>query len=93
MKIELESYYNQKITKINECIEQIDISLKNIELYKELVELTKEQYVVSFKTKLDLNSIENTYKIEEIEKEIWQLQIIREKMDLFFDTTILFDKK
>ncbi len=86
LKRELSFEYDKRINNIKSYKEKIKLSNKREKIYKELFDFTKNSLKAGLKTKLDLQSLSNSLKIEKLEKEIQKYNILIEKISLYFDT-------
>ncbi len=82
---QVQSYRKQQ-NRIQEFREKIAVTKRNIALYEELEEYTKEQVVTGYKTELDLLMIQNSLTIQRLEEQIQQLNIQQELLRLHFAT-------
>ncbi len=84
-KDELSFEYDKRMEAIKSYEEKIESAKRREKLYKELYDFVKEQVVAGFKTDLDLESLGNSLKIQELEKKIQTYNILIEKVNLYFD--------
>ncbi|NPA81175.1 MAG: TolC family protein [Epsilonproteobacteria bacterium] len=84
-KDELSFEYDKRMEAIKSYEEKIESAKRREKLYKELYDFVKEQVVAGFKTDLDLKSLGNSLKIQELEKKIQTYNILIEKVNLYFD--------
>ena len=85
-KLELEQEYEKHINNIRDYREKISVADEMIKMYDELYEFTKQQVATGFKSQYDLESLDNSVKIQKLEKEIQNYNILIEKITLYFDT-------
>lgn len=83
---ELEATYSQIAEKLNSYQAYIDIISKNISLYDELIGVTQAGLNAGTKTGYDLQTLQNSQKIEKLEIEINRLNIQIELAKLYFST-------
>ena len=84
-KNELKQNYQKSISNIQFFKEKIKISKQIQDSYQTLLNIVKEKYKEGLKTIYDIESLENSVKIEELEIKIQQLNIKNEKLKLYFD--------
>lgn len=84
-KKELEKEYSKHLHAIKNYQAKIKVAQEMIQIYKNLYELAKKQYDNGLKTKYDIQSLRNSLKIQELEKEIQVYNIDIEKVTLYFD--------
>ena len=84
-KIELEQQYEEHCNNIKNFEEKISVADEMIKMYDELFTFTKGQVAAGFKSQYDLDSLENSSKIQKLEKEIQNYNILLEKITLYFD--------
>ena len=85
-KMELSQEYEKHINNIHNYDEKVALADEMIKMYDELYNFTKGQVAAGFKSKYDLESLQNSSKIQKLEKEIQNYNITIEKITLYFDT-------
>ena len=78
--------YKKQQNRTQEFRERVEVTKRNIALYEELEEYTKEQVITGYKTELDLLMIQNSLAIQRLEEQIQQLNIQQELIKLHFAT-------
>jgi len=86
-KNELIQNYKKSITNIKFFQEKIRVVKQIQKSYKNLLNIVKEKYKQGLKTIYDIESLENSVKIEELEVKIQKLNIKNEKIKLYFEIT------
>jgi outer membrane protein TolC len=84
-KIELEQLYDEHCNNIKNFEAKISVADEMIKMYEELYNFTKGQVAAGFKSQYELDSLENSSKIQKLEKEIQGYNIVLEKIALYFD--------
>jgi len=74
-KIKISNNYNKYISNIKYYEDKIALSMQNVQMYKEMIELTQSEVNGGFKLKEDLLTIQNSKKVEELNIEIEKLNI------------------
>lgn len=82
----LEVEYNEYLNNIKKYNGLILLATENTNTYQELVDFTKRQFEVGYKTKLDLESLENTLEIQNLEIKIQLLNILKERINIYLST-------
>ena len=83
-KIEADAKYEQIQSSVNNYEEYITITQNNLKLYKELIDMTKKGFESGYRTGYDLQTIQNTYKIDVLEVQINKVNIQLELVKLHF---------
>ena len=86
--IDVEAAYRSTQTRIDNYKEYKDITIENIKLYSELIDITQKALDSGVKSGYDLKTLKNTKKIDELELEINDLNIQIELANLIFATKI-----
>ena len=84
-KIELSQEYEKHINNVHNYDAKVTLADEMIKMYDELYNFTKGQVAAGFKSKYDLESLQNSSKIQKLEKEIQNYNITIEKLTLYFD--------
>lgn len=84
-KIELIQEYEKHINNIHNYDAKVTLADEMIKMYDELYSITKGQVAAGFKSQYDLESLQNSSKIQKLEKEIQNYNITIEKITLYFD--------
>lgn len=82
---EIEKEYENGISNINTFKEKIEVAKEMKKMYQGLYETTKAQSDSGFKTSYDAKSLENSLKIQSLEVRIQELNILMEKIALYFN--------
>ncbi len=85
-RAELEQEYEMRIAGIYDYEEKISVADEMLTIYKELYGFTENQVKAGFKSAYELESLENSVQIQELEKELQNYNILIEKISLYFDT-------
>lgn len=85
-KLELQQEYQIHINNIADYKEKISVAEDMLKMYDDLYGFTEKQYKAGFKSAYDLESLENSLKIQKLEKQIEEYNIMIEKTALYFDT-------
>lgn len=83
-----DALYKQGVSKIKNYKEHNKVVKNNIALYTKLIDITKEGVRLGMKTGYDLQTLENTKKIDEIELKLNETNIQIELATLRFATTL-----
>lgn len=80
------SVYEQRNSKIKNYQEHNEVTKKNIELYSELIEIIQKALDAGLKTGYDLQTLQNTKAVDELEIGINEINIQIELAQLLFAT-------
>jgi outer membrane protein len=83
-KIMQKAAYEESLNLIKNYQEYIDITKKNLTLYDQLIFITKQGFQAGYKSGYDLQTIENTQKIDVLEIKINESNIQLELIKLHF---------
>jgi outer membrane protein TolC len=83
-KREQNAYYKQILSNIESFQEYIDLTKKNLVLYKELLDVTSKAVETGYKAGYDLKTLQNTNAIDEYEISINETNIQLELVKLHF---------
>lgn len=83
---ELGQEYDMRFFTIADYEERIGVAQEMLRIYEELYAFTQPQVTTGAKTVYELESLGNSVKIQEFEKEIQTHNILIEKIALYFDT-------
>jgi outer membrane protein TolC len=86
-KLELQQEYQMHLNNIADFKEKISVAQEMLKMYEDLYGFTEKQYKAGFKSAYDLESLQNSLKIQKLEKQIEMYNIMIEKLSLYFDTT------
>lgn len=87
-QIDIKALYDSSMSKINNYKENQDLTRENITLYTELIDITQKALSSGVKTGYDLETLQNTKEIDELELKISELNIQMELVELIFSTKI-----
>ncbi|NPA60141.1 MAG: TolC family protein [Epsilonproteobacteria bacterium] len=82
-KRELDAVFKQVMHNIENFNKKIEFSDENIDLYAKLLEETKELYEAGYKTKYDVEILNNSLKIQEIDSKIFEMDKQLELLTLY----------
>jgi len=74
-KNDVELFYNEILLSLNNYQEKIDLALEDIKLYNELLLINKEEYDAGYKTIDDVESLQNSKIIRELDISDYRLNI------------------
>lgn len=75
--------YERVVQDINRVEKKIALAKSDSELYSTLLKQTEELYSAGLKTKEDIETMENSKKIREIDQEIYSLDVIGNKLEIY----------
>ena len=87
-KSESELTYDSVIQLIQSYEARIELAKNDIKLYTELIDTNQRQYKAGYKTMDDVNALENSKTIRELDVKISQLQIKNQLLLLYFDLVV-----
>jgi outer membrane protein TolC len=82
-KRELRALYEQVSQNLENYDRKIALAVSNRELYGELLQETKELYAAGYKTEFDVQNLENSVAIQELDTRIYELDKQRELLNLY----------
>lgn len=82
-KRELEKIFEQVRHNLKNLDNKIGLSEENIELYAKLLEDTTQLYKAGYKTQYDMQTLQNSLKIQEIDKQIYEMDKQLELLTLY----------
>ncbi len=82
-KRELNALFEQVIQNINNFEKKKLLSVQNKELYQKLLDDTKELYAAGYKTAYDVELLENSVKIQELDVKIYEIDKQMELLTLY----------
>lgn len=82
------AFYEQSINKINNYQNHINVTAQNMKLYAELIDVTQKGFDAGYKTGYDLQTLQNTKIIDELEIEINELNIQMTQAGLHFASNL-----
>ena len=82
--ISSESTYEESVLTINSYKDRIDLALKDIKLYDELLEVNEEEYKAGYKTIDDVETIRNSKMIRALDIKSYKLNIQKQILNLYF---------
>jgi len=91
-RMELEQEYAMRVATIGDYEEKIGVAEQMTSLYGELYEFTKNQHTAGYTSSYDVESLENSLRIQTLEKQIQQYNIMVERISLYFDTKVYKEK-
>lgn len=89
-KIELQMTYENALLAIQSYAQRIALANEDIKLYETLLEVTTQEYEAGYKSKDDVNVLNNSKKIRELDIKTYELNIQKEILNLYF--MVLVDK-
>lgn len=84
-KIELEKDYDTSVKTIKQYDRRIELANNDIKLYDELLQLNKDQYDAGFKAKEDVETIENSKEIRQLDIKKYKLNQQLELLNLYYE--------
>jgi len=82
-KREIEAAYEQVMQNINNFDKKITLSQENEKLYKKLLEDTQKLFDVGYKTEYDVALLENSYKMQHLDIELFEFDRQLELLTLY----------
>ncbi len=82
-KRELSAIYDQVKQNIDNLDKKVDLSLENKEIYKKILDETKELFGAGYKTAYDVELLENSYKMADIDSKIYKIDKQLELLTLY----------
>ena len=90
-KYDIELFYNSSVVSIESYKEKIKLADEDISLYEDLISVNQEEYEAGYKTLDDVESLNNSRKVRELDRELYKLNIQKTSLDIFYKT-ILTDR-
>jgi outer membrane protein TolC len=88
IKADEEAFYKQGQTAIANYQEYIEVTQKNMALYKELIDVSDQGFKAGYRTGYDLQTLKNTKIIDELEIKINKINIQIEEAKLHFASNL-----
>lgn len=85
---EQEVFYQQQMQKIDDYNSYQELTQKNMSLYEELIKVSKQGFQTGYTAGYDLQTLENTQKIDERELQINRLNIQIALAELYLETNL-----
>lgn len=82
-KRELRALYEQVEQNLKNYDRKISLAVSNRELYGELLQETQELYTAGYKTESDVQNLQNSVAIQELDTRIYELEKQRELLNLY----------
>ncbi len=82
-KRELKSLYEQVMQNLENFAKKISLAEENRQLYKTLLDETRDLYTAGYKTVYDVSTLENSEKIQVINKRIFEIDKQLELLNLY----------
>jgi len=80
---ELQALFEQVLHNIENYDKKINLSNENIEIYTKLLDDTKELFRTGYKTEYDVNTLQNSVKIQQINSQLFEIDKQRALLDLY----------
>lgn len=80
---ELKALFEQVIQNIENLDKKRTLSLENIDIYEKLLGDTKELYRIGYKTEYDVQTLENSVSISELDSKIFEMDRQLELLNLY----------
>lgn len=84
IKLQYSLIYDKAIASIENLKEKMNLIKNDILLYKELLSQTSDEYKAGYKSKDDVDILQNTIKLRQIDLDIFLLNIKHEQLNLYF---------
>ena len=81
--IQLRSSYEKVMQNVSNFEKKQSLSLENIELYSKLLQDTKKLFKAGYKTQYDVDTLENSTKISELDSKIYEIDKQLELLTLY----------
>ena len=82
-KRELTALYEQVSQNLKNYDKKIELTVENKDLYKKLLDDTKQLYTAGYKTEYDVRNLSNSYEIEKINLKIYDIDKQLELLNLY----------
>lgn len=80
---ELDALFEQVIQNIDNLDKKKSLSIENIDIYQKLLDDTKELYSVGYKTEYDVETLQNSVTISELDSKIYEIDKQLELLSLY----------
>ncbi len=82
-QLELTKLFEQVFRNLESLDKKIDLSLENVELYTKLLADTKDLYDAGYKTEYDVENLQNSLEIQQIDAKIYEIDKQLELLTLY----------
>jgi len=82
-KIQLDALFTQVMQNLDNFDKKKKLSIENKDLYTKLLKDTKELYAAGYKTEYDVNLLENSVNISELDSKIYEIDKQLELLNLY----------
>lgn len=88
VETERQAFYQQQMIKVRDYEEYTQLTQENMDIYRELIDVAQKGFKTGYSSGYDLQTLENTQKIDELELEINRINIQIALAQLHFETNL-----